>query len=216
MDRVGQDLTQLGLSHEDDAHEVLVVQLVVGEKPDLIEHVTVRDELGLVHHDHRTAPLGMHQVERFRELFQQFVLGPRRIVDPKAPGDDPQKLQRREAGVEDEAEAARLAHGIHERPGNGGLAAADIAGQQGQLPLLHGVLKPRKGLPVPPRQEEVARIGGLGKRLFPQSIEFPVHLPPAPQGFADDPPHIHDEDRPLVAQVGGARYPLVPLEHVAQ
>src|SRR5512144_3245405 len=68
-----------------------------------------------------------------------------------------------------------VSHRIHESPGNGRLAAPDIAGQERELALLDHVLQPRQCLPVPSAQIEKTRIRRLAERFFNQAVEILVH-----------------------------------------
>jgi len=114
---VAQTIAQLRLAHQDDRHEVAVVELEVREEADLLEGGLAGNQVRLVHDQQRGAALPVELQEPLVDLLEEVVRVEARLGHPELRRRRLEELSRREARVEDHPDLVAVAQAVHERAG---------------------------------------------------------------------------------------------------
>ncbi len=154
---------QLGLADQHDLQQLALAGLEVGQQAQLLEHLGV-EVLGLVDHQHVVLPDRM-RVEQEAVQRVDMVLQRRRAAaagrdrHAELVADGLQQLERAELRVEDVGDVAALRDLLEEAAHDGGLAGADLAGQQHEAAAaLQPVEQVRQRLAVALAHVEEARV----------------------------------------------------------
>ncbi len=178
--RRGHHGAQLGLADQDDLQQLALAGLQVGQQAQLLQHVR-RQVLRLVDDEHVVAPgrvLAQQEVvERVQTVLDGLGAGHRGPVgDAELVANGTQQLGHRELGIEDVGHVAVRGHLLQEAAAHGGLAGAYLAREQHEAAArIQPVEQMRQGLAVPFAHEQVARVGGDGKRRLCKAEEGCVH-----------------------------------------
>ncbi|EWS63906.1 hypothetical protein Y695_02857 [Hydrogenophaga sp. T4] len=176
----GQQVAQLRLTDQDDLQQLAGVGLQVGQQAQLFEHVG-RQVLRFVDDEHGVLSCGVggqqKSVERVDVVFGGGLT--RTLVvhhHPELVTDRAQQLDDRELGVEDVSDPAVLGGLLQKAAADGGLAGADLAGEQHKTATaLNAVQQMGERLPVAFAHEEVTRVGRDGEGALLQAKEVGVH-----------------------------------------
>ncbi len=95
-----QLFVQLGLAHKQYLEQFLFFCLQIGQKPNLFEQFD-REILGIVHHNHIGQFSLVASNKILAEVLENFALGFARYRKTEFRGNVVQKLQRRQAAIED-------------------------------------------------------------------------------------------------------------------
>ena len=179
-----EQFAQLGLADQDDLQQLLGAGLEVRQQAHLLEHGGL-EVVGLVDDDHDALALGVGAQQVGVQDVDEVLHAADGVVghaDAELLADGQQELGGGDARVEDQRDFGVLRDLREQRADGGGLAGADLAGELDEAAgLADAVNEVRKRLRMALAQEEIARVGGDGERLFVQPEERQVHaLCPAP------------------------------------
>ena len=178
---------QFGLADQHDLQQLALVGFQVGQQAQLLQHIG-RQVLRLVDDEHAALAGGVtleqKGVERVDVVLDRGRVrgGSRRDVELLA--DRLQQLGDGELGVEDVGHMAAGRNLLQEAAADGGLAGADVAGEQhkaaaGTACVMaragHAIQQVRQRLPVALAHEQVARVGRDRKRVLRQAEMLRVH-----------------------------------------
>ena len=174
-----QQLAQLRLADEDDLQQLLRFGLEIGEQAHLLEHLG-REVLRLVHHQHDALALGVRLEQVAAQQVDQVLEAALGVAAstwmPSSSQMASRNSGRRHARIEDQRDLGVLRRLRQQRAHHRGLAGAHLAGELDEAAgLVDAIHQVRQGLRVPFREEQVARIGRDGERLFVEAEKRGVH-----------------------------------------
>ncbi len=183
---IEKQLGQLRLSHQDEAQELLGVGLEVREEAELLEDLD-RDRLRLVDDDDRQASRLALGQEVHVERVGQGGLRATRGRHPELPDDALEELLGRQRRIEDVGDRHVGPEPFEERPQEGRLAGADVAGDADEATRLgEPQTEVCERLAVLGGEEEVARVGRQPKRRVDQPEEPFIHRSASPRSCSID------------------------------
>src|SRR5271165_2797463 len=170
-------LVQFRLSGEHDLQELLPGRLQIGQQPYLFQQFP-RQVVRFIHHQQGSQFLPVPRQEERVQRQQDFILRLARYRQSKIPRDIAEKLQRRQAGIEDQREGNVA---LLQQPKQGtqhqGLAGTDFPAQDHEsLVRRHAVVQRRQCFVVPRRRKQKRRIGRDLERIQSKLIERFVHV----------------------------------------
>ena len=186
--RAGQHRAQFGLADQHDLQQLAFAGFEVGQQAQLLQHVGAQ-VLCLVDDQHAAlagrVALQQEGVQRVDVVLDRdHAGGGLRHRDVELLADRLQQLRHRQLGVEDVGHMAAFGDLLQEAAAHGGLAGADVAGEQHEAAARaahaaagggHAVQQVRQGLAVALAHEEVTRVGRDGKRVLRQAEMVRVH-----------------------------------------
>ena len=182
-DALGQ-LPQLGpvdlvenfrLPGKDDLEHELLVDVDVGEHPELLQHLELH-VLGFVDDQHRAAAVDLLVAQEIGQDFEELDLLLAPIIQIEGQQDPVEQGSERGVGVGDQADGGLRIHHAQKAPDEDGLARADLAADQGEAGFApQAVLEDVEGRPVMPAQVKKVGVGDQGKRFLAKSVKIFIH-----------------------------------------
>jgi hypothetical protein len=170
-----EPISQLGLPHEHDLNEILVIALKVGEHPDPLQSI-IGKVLCFVNDQKDLLVLGIFFDEKLIKNFQIYGLASRLEFQFKGLQDQIEQFIRANLGVKYYGDFLFGFKLIHDMPDKGGFARSHFTGEKNDPDIFHEtIFQVGQCVLVDGTHVEIAWIGNNLKGLFCEAVKVFVH-----------------------------------------